>query len=222
DRLVYRAQRADKEELREKSLKDGHETVLISDDFSRMRVRWSHDGSRLVYLLLRPLDPEHTRMGRSFVVLSVGSGDERILTSSDMTDEVPYDWSADGKWILGNSDRQNLGRRGIALFPVAAAPHAETQMRVITSHPEQNLYQTRFSPDGRWISFIAAKAIEAGISTIYVISAAGGNGSASQRADILTTSHGGRPTAGSSISFRIGRASSMSGASVSLRHRLKP
>jgi Tol biopolymer transport system component/DNA-binding winged helix-turn-helix (wHTH) protein len=174
DRLVYRAQRADKEELREKSLKDGHETVLISDDFSRMRARWSHDGSRLVYLLLRPLDPEHTRMGRSFVELSVGSGDERILTSSDMTDEVPYDWSADGKWILGNSDRQNLGRRGIALFPVAAAPHAETQMRVITSHPEQNLYQTRFSPDGRWISFIAAKAIEAGISTIYVISAAGG------------------------------------------------
>src|SRR5262249_38798819 len=107
DRLVYRAQRADKEELREKSLKDRRETVLISDDFSCMRARWSHDGSRLVYLLLRPLDPEHTRMGRSFVVLSVGSGDEQILTSSDMTDEVPYDWSADGKWILGNSDRQN-------------------------------------------------------------------------------------------------------------------
>ncbi|HKX31328.1 MAG TPA: winged helix-turn-helix domain-containing protein [Blastocatellia bacterium] len=174
DRLVYRAHRADKEELREISLKDGRETVLISDNFSRMRARWSRDGSRLVYLLLRPVDPERTRMGRSFVLLSAGSDDEQILTSSDLTDEVPYDWSADGKWILGNSDRQNLGRRGIALFPIEAAPHAETQMRVLASDPNQNLYQTRFSPDDRWISFIAARAHEAGVSTIYAIPAAGG------------------------------------------------
>jgi Tol biopolymer transport system component len=47
-------------------------------------------------------------------------------------------------------------------------------VQAVASHPEQNLYQARFSPDDRWVSFIAAKAVEAGISTIYVIPAAGG------------------------------------------------
>ncbi|HKX31448.1 MAG TPA: winged helix-turn-helix domain-containing protein, partial [Blastocatellia bacterium] len=173
ERLVFRAQRAGKEELREKSLRDGRETVLVSDDFSRLRPRWSRDGSQLVYLMLRPLDPERTRTERAFVLRSA-AGSEQTLVSSDTIGEVPYDWSADGKWILGSSNRRSPGQRAIGLYPIAAAPHAETQMHVITSHPEQNLYQARFSPGDHWISFIAAKASEAGISTIYVIPAAGG------------------------------------------------
>jgi dipeptidyl aminopeptidase/acylaminoacyl peptidase len=47
-------------------------------------------------------------------------------------------------------------------------------MRTIASHPEKNLYQASFSPDQQWISFIAAPAIEAGTSTIYVVPASGG------------------------------------------------
>jgi Tol biopolymer transport system component/DNA-binding winged helix-turn-helix (wHTH) protein len=174
ERLVFSAQRAGKEELREKSLKDGRETVLVSDDFSRRRMSWSRDGLRLAYMRLRPLNPERTRIERSFVILPVGSSDEQTLASSDTTSDAPYDWSADGKWVMASTDRQSPGRRGIGLFPIAAAPHAETQLRVLTSHPEQNLYQARFSPDDRWVSFIAAKAVEAGISTIHVIPAAGG------------------------------------------------
>ncbi|HKQ79688.1 MAG TPA: winged helix-turn-helix domain-containing protein [Blastocatellia bacterium] len=174
ERLVFRAQRAGKEELREKSLKDGRETVLVSDDFSRRRIRWSRDGLRLAYMRLRPLNPERTRIERSFVMLLAGSSDERTLASSDTTTDAPYDWSADGKWVMASTDRQSPGRRGIGLFPIAAAPHAETQLRVLTSHPEQNLWQARFSPDDSWVSFIAAKAVEAGISTIHVIPAAGG------------------------------------------------
>lgn len=107
-------------------------------------------------------------------MLLVGSSDEQTLASSDTTSDAPYDWSADGKWVMASTDRQSPGRRGIGLFPIDAAPHAETQLRVLTSHPEQNLYQARFSPDDRWVSFIAAKAVEAGISTIHVIPAAGG------------------------------------------------
>lgn len=174
ERLVFRAQRAGREEVREKSLKDGRETVLLSDDSWRTCMRWSRDGLRLAYLRLRPLNPERSRIERAFVLLSVGSSDEQTLASSDTISDAPFDWSADGKWVMASTDRQSPGRRGIGLFPIAAAPHAETQMRVLTSHPEQNLYQARFSPDDRRVSFIAAKAVEAGISTIYVIPAAGG------------------------------------------------
>jgi len=97
-----------------------------------------------------------------------------MLTSAGTASEVPWDWSADGKWVLAGSDRQPPGRRSICLFPIAAAPHAETQMRVIASDSERNLYQARFSPDNRWISFCAARALEAGISTVYVVPTAGG------------------------------------------------
>jgi sugar lactone lactonase YvrE len=47
-------------------------------------------------------------------------------------------------------------------------------MRVVTSHPGYNLWQPRFSPDERWIIFNAVGATGAGVSTIYVVPAAGG------------------------------------------------
>jgi dipeptidyl aminopeptidase/acylaminoacyl peptidase len=47
-------------------------------------------------------------------------------------------------------------------------------MRVIVSHPEYNLWQGRFSPNGRWISFNAFKATDPAVSTVYVVSASGG------------------------------------------------
>jgi len=174
ERLVFRAQQAGKEEVREKSLKDGRETVLVSDDLSRQRMLWSPDGSRFVYTLLRHTTPERTRIERSLALMSVKGGDEQTLTTPDLVSYVPWDWSADGKWVLGGTDGLPPGRRLIGLFPIAAAPHAETQMRVVASHPEHNLYQGHFSPDNHWISFIAAKAFGAGLSTIYVVPASGG------------------------------------------------
>ncbi len=170
-RLAYRAQRAGKEELRLKSLTDGHESVLLSDDFSRQRPRWSHDNQRLAYLRLRTTN---SGVERSFVVLSVSGNDEQVLATVGKAPGVPYDWSVDGRWILGSVDYQNAGRLALCLFPLGAASLTEANIQIIASHPEQNLYQARFSPNDRWISFTAAKAMEAGISTIHVIPAAGG------------------------------------------------
>jgi Tol biopolymer transport system component len=174
-RLVFIAKRAGSEELWEKSLKDGHERLLIAADNSpRLIPRWSNDGLRLAYARFRPPNSERAQNGWELVFLSAGSGDEQLLTTANNTPDLAWDWSADGEWLLGGSQRQTPGRRLICLFPMAAAPHAETEMRVITSHPGKNLWQARFSPDHRWISFCAAEAIEAGVSTIYVVPASGG------------------------------------------------
>ncbi|MDX2033464.1 MAG: winged helix-turn-helix domain-containing protein [Blastocatellia bacterium] len=167
-RLMFRAQRAGKEELRLKSLPDGKETVVMADDFSRQRPRWSRDGRRVAYIRLRQAN---SISERAFVLLPVG-GDEQPLAFSGAAPGVPYDWSADGARILGSLDRHGAGRLALCLFPINAGPITETNLRVIASHPDQNLYQGRFSPNDRWISFIAAKAKDAGISTVYVIPAA--------------------------------------------------
>jgi hypothetical protein len=67
------------------------------------------------------------------------------------------------------------GRSVICLLPLAAAPRAETSLRVIASSPDHNLYQGRFSPDQRWVSFIAANALNAGISVVNIVPAGGGD-----------------------------------------------
>src|SRR5262249_360414 len=65
-------------------------------------------------------------------------------------------------------------RYKIYLVPLAAAPHAETQARILAADPDYNLFQPQFSPDGRWICFMAVKATDAATSTFCVMSAAGG------------------------------------------------
>lgn len=107
-------------------------------------------------------------------MLSVAGGDEQALTSAGPLVEPTWDWSADSTQILAGLMRGAPARRLLGLLPVSAAPHAEAQMRALTSHPDENLYQARFSPDERWISFCSARMNQAGISTISVIPATGG------------------------------------------------
>src|SRR5262249_23159084 len=172
-KLAFVTRRAGKWELWEKSLKDGRETLLAADESHRSLPHWSHDGSWLIYHRNRPLNPEGSRYEGSLVLMPAGGGAEQTLTTPGAAPLSVWDWSIDGKWILGGMDHQPR-RHAICLFPIAAAPQAEKQMLMVTSHPEMNLYQARFSPDQKWISFIAAKATEAGISTIYVVPASGG------------------------------------------------
>lgn len=167
-RLVFRAQRANKEELRLKSLQDGSETVLLSDDYSRQRPRWSRDGRQLAYLRLRQVN---NTTERAFALLPIGGGDEQIVAFAGDAPGVAYDWSANGSQILGSIDRQRSGRLALGLFSLGSRASAAANVQIIASHPDQNLYQARFSPNDRWISFIAAKATDAGISTVYAISA---------------------------------------------------
>jgi len=175
-KLVFAASRAGKEELWEKSLDDGRETLLRpADDLTRYSPRWSRDGLRLAYRRDRGTNPGQARFEFSIVWVPSGGGDEQLVTFPSRFDEFAYDWSADGEWILGNSSRHSPGRFLISLFPLRAAPHAENQMRVVTSHKEYTLWQPRFSPDERWICFNALKETEAGVSTIYVVPSSGGD-----------------------------------------------
>ncbi len=171
DRLAFVTRRTGKLELWEKSLKDGRETPFGGDGLSRTLPHWSYDGSQLVYHRTRQINP--SRFETSLVLAPAGGGPEQTLTTPRQEAILAWDWSRDGKWMLVGSNHQQE-RYAIYLLPIAAAPQAETQMRLITSHPEMNLYQARFSPDQKWISFNAKKTMEDGISTIYVVPASGG------------------------------------------------
>jgi Tol biopolymer transport system component/DNA-binding winged helix-turn-helix (wHTH) protein len=177
--LVFRKQRGTKEELWAKSLDSGEETLLApADDFSLTNPIWSHDGSQLIFIRTNPSKLGQTeiapQLDRTLALRIFGGSDEQVITSPMHGKLSPTDWTPDGKFILASSDWKTPERVALCLFSLNAAPNAETQMQVIASHPDYNLWQGRFSPDGRWISFNAYKATDGAVSTVYVVPASGG------------------------------------------------
>jgi Tol biopolymer transport system component len=169
-RLLYVPLRpgTQKLELWEKSLEDNRETLLPVTDIIESVV-WSRDGRRIAHTGFRTVT--HDADNFAIFVLPAGGGDEQVIESG--AGDLIFDWSADGQWILATTDRQSPRRWGVILvYPLSAAPHAEKEARVITSHPEYNLFQARFSPDDRWVCFNAVKAGD--VSTIYVVPSSGG------------------------------------------------
>jgi len=147
-----------------KSLVDGSEAPVIADqEYSRWFPRWSPDGSRLAYER-RNLKTDE----RQLVAWSRKTHDEEPVAAPN-TLSGPYDWSPDGKWLLDATENE------IRLSAVAAAPHAETATRRIPYDGSKYfVYQTRLSPDGRWIVFNAVANSSKLESALYVIPVAGG------------------------------------------------
>ncbi len=153
-------------ELWQKSLVDGREGPVITDDYSRTFPQWSFDGTQLAY------NRANTNENKSeLMVWSSQSHSEEPLTS---TSAGIYDWSPDGKWLLV-SKAGGDSRAEIWMLPLASAPHADTAGRKIASDPKYDLWQAKFSPNGRWIAFNAVANLPTLLeSSIYVVPVGGG------------------------------------------------
>ena len=171
-KLVFTAERSGKQELWEKSLTDGRETLLLADGNTREEPRWSPDGRRLAYVL--------SKAGSCrYMLMPEGGGEEQVMASDSTCNSDPYDWSRDGKWLLSvawaNKGSELGGPASILwLLPVSAAPHAEAQQRLLMSSGQYGIYQMRFSPDGSSIVFEAANSYGASNATLWVIPSSGG------------------------------------------------
>ena len=173
-KIVFIARRGVKQELWKKSLEDGHETLLTADNFRRSSSHWSPDGKYLAYTRQPAGSSSRERV---MVVMPADGGEEQIITRPQGAwNHIPYSWSPDGRWLVGHTRRGTPeGSRKICMVPISGAPKAETEMRVIASSSDLNLWQPYMSPEGRWISFEAVSPSEAGFNTIYVVPASGGD-----------------------------------------------
>ncbi len=184
-KLAFIAQHSGKQEFWDQSLQEvwvkslvnGSETFIAGGDgFSRNRPNWSRDGQQLAYARFRSVNPEHTRLDFSIVIVPAVGGEEKELFSAlGPMGDVALDWSPDGASILENSETLTPGRFLIGLLPIAAAPHADASRKVITGSPNYNLWQAQFSPDGRWVAFCAVDAPGGSLARVYVVPASGGS-----------------------------------------------
>jgi serine/threonine protein kinase/Tol biopolymer transport system component len=174
-RLAFRLSRAGQDwELREKSLVDGREAPVIRDNYERQYPQWSPDGEALAYW--RVSHPNGTKLGQ-LVRWQLKTRSEEPLTSVNPKTGIVYDWSPDGKELLVSQTSGEAIHPHIEvwLYPLAAAPHAESQARRLISKPACALFEPHFSPDARWIAFeVMSNSANAADSRLYVMPAGGG------------------------------------------------
>ncbi len=171
-KVAYRTVRAGRNELWERSIVQGQERLLLSStDWQFAKPRWSPDGATLAFS--RWATPDHLQ---AVALLDTGGGGERVLTTPSHVDMQGYDWSKDGRAILGSCRFSPAERYSTCLVPVSSPNgSADSPVRVIASDPKRNLFNQRFSPDQRWITFLAHDLWYASTSTVYVIPTAGGS-----------------------------------------------
>jgi Tol biopolymer transport system component len=146
-----------------KSLRNGRDAPVTTDDYTRWLQLWSPDGMQLAYERRNRRTNE-----KQLMVWSSQSHEEQPLTTAGSSLGIT-DWSLDGKSLVASKDK------GIWLVPIAAAPHAETAAQKITADPAYTLYQPQISPDGRWILFEAVANSSNQESKLYVVPRSGGS-----------------------------------------------
>jgi Tol biopolymer transport system component len=137
-----------------------------------MKPRWSPSGAQLAFSQHGVRDE-----GLAVAVLNSDGTGERVVTNPADFDMQASDWSSDGRAILGACRFRGTDRAATCLVPVSerAGPAGAATVRVIASDPDRNLYNQRFSPDQRWISFLAHDLWHASTSTVYAIPTHGGS-----------------------------------------------
>jgi hypothetical protein len=154
-------------ELWIKDLMTGRTQLVSRDNHDRFDPKWSRDGSRLVYYWGRGVE-DHTASewpDSSIAVRRVPGGDEILLSAPTQQNVQPHDWSPDGTSILVSWMRPRQSTV-LALWRPSAAPHADKEATLVAGEAGQDLWQGRFSPSGRGISFLVASGQTAVICVV--------------------------------------------------------
>jgi Tol biopolymer transport system component/DNA-binding winged helix-turn-helix (wHTH) protein len=177
-RVVYRLERSDRQEVWSRSTTAAPELLVSERGWNVSAPRWSTDNSRLAYQR-SPRSPSPATLPRSVVVLDVESRDRAprpLLTLGAGQEAVPTDWSADGRTILAAcrlAEGEAMGTCALAASGADAEPNRWALTR-LAGDARVAQYQQRYSPNQRWISFVAVPRADRSTTTVYVMPASGG------------------------------------------------
>lgn len=175
-RVAYAADRAGmaKTQLWTTDLIAGKHRQLTDDDQARVTPQWSRDGSMLVYDWYERAADQNS--AQALAILRMSGGEEQVISTPQVAPgwpAAPSDWSPDGRWILASSLLPRTSVHSLSVWPLAAAPRAETGVRTLAYDPDYDLWQAKYSPDGKWICFIANEREVTTGNTIFVMPSRG-------------------------------------------------
>ena len=138
----------------------------------------SRSGRRVVYLVRRTGarstgQPSSTGREWALAVRDL-DGRERLVSRWVPGSMVPWDWAPDDKAVLGSWHEQGgIDQYILAIWPIG--PRMATRPeRVILESSGVNFWQARYSPNNRWVSFVAQRMRNPGTVEIGIV-AAGSN-----------------------------------------------
>jgi Tol biopolymer transport system component len=168
-KLAFSGRRAGRVEVWVKSLSDGREAPIFTDDaYTREAPEWSPDGTRLAYARTK----SETQVQQAATWASESRTEDPVTAVSDIFLSVS-DWSPDGEWLLASQENKETGKYEIWKLPVAGS-HSKREAQLISTNPAHDLWQGRYSSDGRWVVFEAYSHTTTFESTIYVVATDGG------------------------------------------------
>jgi len=138
-KLAYSARRAGSRKIWVRDLATGNETAVSTPLYSGFGSAFSPDGTKLAY---RAVEGQTSVL---YIVSQVGGPQERF--SENCASSVG--WSSDGKRILCAGAPPS----GVAIIDLTTK-----QKTGLLNHPAWRLWNPRFSPDDRWVSFNATTA----------------------------------------------------------------
>jgi serine/threonine protein kinase len=137
--LTYISYREGNYDIWLKNLVTGRDVRLLETRENEYYPTLSPDGSRLAFYTER--DGKRT----TYVMHTTGGAPEKICEDCGTISS----WSADNRHLLYIRALEQP-RRSIGVLEVATG-----QKTAVLEHPQYNLYQPVYSPDGRWIAFYA-------------------------------------------------------------------
>jgi Tol biopolymer transport system component/DNA-binding winged helix-turn-helix (wHTH) protein len=172
-RVAYRAMRAGRSEVREFKTSNREERVLlVSNEWSPSVPRWSSDGRRLAYS--RPGAGVAMPNRNIVAVVSPDEQHEQLISMEGDVGFRPSDWSLDGRTILGDCRPAQGGAVSVCAIPAPAAASGSARPRTLMIDESLHLFGPRFSPDQRWISFVAVDRKGSTSSRLFVAPVGGG------------------------------------------------
>lgn len=178
-RVVYRLERHDRQEVWSRGSDAVPELLVSERGWNVSAPRWSPDNTRLAYQR-SPRSPSATALPpRAIVILDVGSGEgtaQTLLTLPAGQEAVPTDWSADGGTILTACRLAPGEAMGTCTLSANHTKDGSSDgpLTRLAADTRTALYQQRYSPNQRWISFVAVPRADRSTTTVYVMPAGGG------------------------------------------------
>jgi Tol biopolymer transport system component len=139
------------------------EPALLTEVLNLFVPRLSRDGTRAAYRA-----SSSNAVSWQLRWRELRGGEERPLPTGVHN---VFDWSPDGSRLLTNCPPPTTGS-AVCELPITAT--SATESRPVLIDADYDIWQGRYSPDGRWILFNATSRKEPGVSILGVVAAAGG------------------------------------------------